>query len=77
MDKYFVCLNFFFNEYNLIKNPIITNDLEEISNAIVSSDVHLGFLIKKSLCGKKAYLNTLGSEGEKILSVFYEQKKMN
>ena len=67
MDKYFICINFCFDSELLIKSPTFDQNLESLSQAIFDCDVHLGFLQKKSLCGKKAYLKTLGEEGLKLI----------
>jgi len=74
-DKSFICINFFFDRQGVVVNPDLTSK-DSIQQLLIDSDIHLGaylikgFLLKKSLSGKKAYLKTLGEDGENIIRIY-------
>jgi hypothetical protein len=59
----------------VVVNPDIVSK-ENVRQLLTDSDIHLGiylkigFLLKKSLSGKKAYLKTLGIDGENIIKIY-------
>ncbi|EGR34097.1 hypothetical protein IMG5_024190 [Ichthyophthirius multifiliis] len=68
VEKHFLCIHFIFDEKYLMKTPQIKHfTIEEVQEIIKFSDMHLGFIFKKSINGKKSFIKTLGSayiEGE-------------
>ncbi|KAL4496210.1 hypothetical protein ABPG72_012947 [Tetrahymena utriculariae] len=61
IEKYFMCIHFFFDYKELIKCPQLKEfSLEEVQNIIKYSNIQLGLLFKKSINGKKAFKKSLG-----------------
>ncbi|EAR89307.2 hypothetical protein TTHERM_00371220 (macronuclear) [Tetrahymena thermophila SB210] len=61
IEKYFLCIHFFFDSKELIKCPQLKDfSLEEVQNIIKYSNIQLGLLFKKSINGKKAFKKSLG-----------------
>ncbi|KAL4446612.1 hypothetical protein ABPG74_005550 [Tetrahymena malaccensis] len=61
IEKYFMCIHFFFDSKELIKCPQLKEfSLEEVQNIIKYSNIQLGLLFKKSINGKKAFKKSLG-----------------
>lgn len=62
LDKYFLVIHFIYED-NQISNPkFLLNDPNEIEQAVIKSNLHLGVLFKKNLSGKKIFVKTLGED---------------